>query len=67
MANYVKWCYLSLLWQYRLWSFQTGGTKSERFLYKNQHAQRKLLPDFENWVMGRYKKLANILEKVFKN
>ena len=29
------------LWQYGLWSFQTGGTKLERFLPKNQHTQRK--------------------------
>jgi hypothetical protein len=36
------------VWQYGLWSFQTGGTKLERFLPKNQHAQRKLL-NFENW------------------
>ena len=28
-----------------------GGTKSERFLLKNQHAQRKLL-NFENWISG---------------
>ena len=39
------------LWQYGLWSFQTGGTKLERFLPKNQHTQRKLL-NFENWVNG---------------
>ena len=31
------------LWQYGLWNFQTGGTKSERLLPKNQHTQRKLL------------------------
>ena len=31
------------LWQYGLWSFQTGGTKLERFLPKNQHTQRKLM------------------------
>ena len=36
------------LWQYGLWSFQTGVTKLERFLPKNQHTQRKLL-NFENW------------------
>ena len=29
--------------------FSSGGTKSERFLPKNQHTQRKLL-NFENWV-----------------
>ena len=28
--------------------FLTGGTKSERFLPKNQHTQRKLLNP-ENW------------------
>ena len=26
-----------MLWQYRLWIFQTGGTKLERFLPKTQH------------------------------
>ena len=39
------------VWQYGLWSFQTGGTKLERFLPKNQHTQRKLL-NFEYWVNG---------------
>jgi hypothetical protein len=39
------------LWQYGLWSFKTGYTKLERFLHKNQHAQRKLL-NFENWTNG---------------
>ena len=39
------------LWQYGLWSFQTGYTKLERFLHKNQHTQRKLL-NFENWTNG---------------
>ena len=39
------------LWEYGLWSFQTGGTKLERFLPKNQHSQRKLL-NFENWING---------------
>ena len=39
------------LWQYRLWSFQTGYTKLERFLHKNQRSQRKLL-NFENWTNG---------------
>ena len=41
----------SILWQYGLWSFQTGGTKLERFLPENQHTQRKLL-NFENWISG---------------
>ena len=52
-------CLCSILWiilniqkkQYGLWSFQTGGTKLERFWHKNQHSQRKLLY-FENWING---------------
>ena len=44
------------LWQYGLWSFQTGGTKLERFLPKNQHTQRKLL-NFENWISGELSKI----------
>ena len=31
------------VWQYELWSFQTGDTRLERFLPRNQHTQRKLL------------------------
>ena len=31
-------------------SFQGRGTKLERFLHKNQHAQRKLL-NFEFWIL----------------
>ena len=46
------------LWQYGLWSFQTGGTKLERFLPKNQHTQRKLL-NFENWVNGEVSKIGH--------
>ena len=38
------------------------GTKLERFLHKNQHAQRKLL-NFENWTSGE-PQLAKI--RVFK-
>jgi hypothetical protein len=46
------------LWQYELWSFQTGSTKLERFLPKNQHTKRKFL-HFENWtnIMGRLSSL----------
>ena len=40
------------VWQHGLWSFQTGGTKLERSLPKNQHPQRKLL-NFDNWISGR--------------
>ena len=47
----------SLLWQYGLWSFQTGGTKLARFLPKNQHAQRKSLT-FKNWLSGEVSKSA---------
>ena len=39
------------IWQYGLWSFQTGGTKLGRLLPKNQHTQGKLL-NFENWISG---------------
>ena len=39
------------VWQYGLWSFQTGGIKIERFLTKNQHTKRKFL-NFENWTNG---------------
>ena len=39
------------IWQYGLWSFQTGSTKLERFLPKNQHTQRKWF-NFENWISG---------------
>ena len=39
------------LWQYGLWSFQTGYTKLERFFHKNQDTQRKLL-NLENWRNG---------------
>ena len=41
----------------RVVSFQTGGTKLERFLPKNQHTQRKL-SNFENWVCGEVSKSA---------
>ena len=36
--------------------FQTGGTKLERFLPKNQHTQRKLL-NFENWINKGHRSL----------
>ena len=48
-----------VLWQYGLWSFQTGGTKLERFLPKNQHTQRKLL-NLENLVNVEVPKSAKI-------
>ena len=48
------------VWQYGLWSFQTGGTKIKRFLPKNQHTQGKLL-NFENWFnRGGVKKVPKI-------
>ena len=50
------------LWQYGLWSFQTGGKKLERFLPKNQHIQRKLL-NFENWVNGKVSKIGHHFRK----
>ena len=45
-----------MLWQYGLWNFQTGGTKLERFLPKNQHTQRTLL-NFESWCTGESKSI----------
>ena len=51
-----------LIWQYGLWSFQTGGTKLERFLPKNQHTQRNLL-NFENWVSGEVSKIGHNFSK----
>ena len=50
------------VWQYGLWSFQTGGTKLERFLPMNQHTQRKLL-NFENWVDGEVSKIGHHFRK----
>ena len=52
----------STVWQYGLWSFQTGGTKLERFLPKNQHTQRKLL-NFENWVNVEVSKIGHHFSK----
>ena len=49
----------SQVWQYGLWSFQTGDTKLERFLPKNQHTQKKLL-SFEFWINGELSKSAKI-------
>ena len=56
---------LCILWQYRLWSFQTGGTKLERFLPKNQHTQRKFL-NFDNWTNGELRSLqkSNFLKLI---
>ena len=57
------------LWQYGLWSFQTEGTQLERFLPKNQHAQRKLL-NFENWfniASGSEANMTTLCEMEFFN
>ena len=45
------------VWQYKLWSFQMGGTRLEIFLPKNQHTQRKV-SNFENWSNGEVSKCA---------
>ena len=50
----------SILWQYGVWSFQTGDAKLERFLHKNQHTKRKLL-NFEFWINGELSKSAKSL------
>ena len=34
---------VQLVWQNWLWSFQTGGTKLEKILPKNQHTKGKFL------------------------
>ena len=66
------------LWQYGLWSFQSGGTKLERFLHKNQHTQRKLL-NFGlmarchrfilffviEWLINRFYRKMSITKNVF--
>ena len=39
--NFEKRSNSCLVWQYGLWSCQTGGTKLERFLPKNQHKYLK--------------------------
>ena len=57
--NLIFYSHTRSIWQYGLWSFQTGATKLERFLPKNQHTQRKLL-NFENWVNGEVSKSAKI-------
>ena len=49
------------LWQYRLWSFQAGGTKLERFFHTNQHTQRKLL-NFEFWINGKLSKISLVIK-----
>ena len=46
------------VWQYGLWSFQTGDTKLEGYLPKNQHTQRKLL-NFEFWINGELSKIGH--------
>jgi hypothetical protein len=53
-----------LIWQYGLWSFQTGDTKLERFLPKNQLTQNKLL-NFEFWINGELSKSAKISKSIF--
>ena len=53
------------LWQYGLWSFQTGGIKLETFLPKNQHTQRKLL-NFENCYNGEVSKIRHHFRKYIK-
>ena len=45
-----------VLLQYGLWRFQTGGTKLERSLPKNQHT-------FENWVNGEVSKIGHHFSK----
>ena len=46
----------------RVVDFSNGGMKLERFLPKNQHAQRKLL-NFENWANGAVSKIKHYFSK----
>ena len=50
--------FISRVWQYGLWSFQTRGIKLARFLPKNQPTQRKLL-NFWFGLMRRCQKVKN--------
>ena len=52
----------SILWQYGLWSFQTGGTKLKTFWPTNGHTVRKVL-NFEDWVNGEVSKLGHYFIK----
>ena len=38
--------------------FLSGGSKVERFLHKNQHAQKKLL-NFEFWINAELSKIGH--------
>ena len=49
--NLEKW-YVCIIWQYGLWSFQTGGAKLERLLPKNQHTAFPLIVSTET-IKGR--------------
>ena len=57
---YESWSLSQLrsLWQYRMWSFQAGGTKLERFLHKNQQTKRKLL-NFKFWINDELSKIGH--------
>ena len=54
------------VWQYGLWSFQTGDTKLERFLPKNDYTQRKWL-NSECWINGKLSKIIQIFLNFFSN
>ena len=60
--SYVQYICIMAIW---VWSFQTGGTKLERFLPKNQPTQRKLL-NFENWVDGEVSNIGHHFRKYVK-
>ena len=62
---YTFWFFLSSnssILECGLWRFETGGTKSENFLPKNQHSQRKLL-NCENWIKGEVSKIGHHFRK----
>ena len=53
---------LCSLWQYGLWSFQTGDTKLDRFLPKNQHTQKKII-EFLNLGYCKIDVIKNVNNK----
>ena len=50
-----------VLWQYGLWSFQTGVIKLERFLPKNQHTQTLIFASYWGSPLVQFSKFQNFL------
>ena len=63
LARATKYFFLLAIWQYRLWSFQAGDTKLERFLHKNQQTQRK----YWNLSFGLMSKIGHHISNKVNN